>query len=384
MISGAEFRAIWRLPCLSVRLAKHRLLFLLQPQRQAPTVVWDMVLAEDEYCRSSWLHAVRHALSWLSTMSEHVPAQDWAQADILVWIPQASPAMIRRAVSRHLTEEQTIFHAIRMHRSIHALCVEAGVGFDTPRASDAPLPGTHQCQECDRAFAAIQGLNAHRWTKHGHISQEHRFVYSGTCECCSRCFWTSQRLQQHLKHSRRNPHGCFWWVLKHLDPLDAPVEVRIPNLYRGQYRLPWVYAPGPAQTIFVTAWERRHQEHWHIWQTYLSSAGFPDELDSTICSAVWLTMTKTVVTWGTAPEENLPFLWSAAIDAYEASGQVEYHHAIWSFALWGRQCVYDLLERFLDPELQLIIERQYLDLYNELPVWGLVGSLGTSSTCHPA
>ena len=120
----------------------------------------------------------------------------------------------------------------------------------------------------------------------------------------------------------------FWWILKHLDPLDAPVEVRIPDLYRGQYRLPWVYAPGPAQTTFVTAWERRHQEHWHIWQTYLSSAGFPDELDSTICSAVWLTMTKTVVTWGKAPEENLQFLWSAAIDAYEASGQVEYHHAI--------------------------------------------------------
>ena len=37
--------------------------------------------------------------------------------------------------------------------------------------------------------------------------------------------------------------------------------------------------------------------------------------------------------------------------------------------------MYDLLERILDPDLQLQIEQQYLDLYNELPVGSLLDRL---------
>ena len=42
-----ELRAHWKLPDLAVRLAKHRLLFLLQIRRHGPSIVWDFVTAAD-------------------------------------------------------------------------------------------------------------------------------------------------------------------------------------------------------------------------------------------------------------------------------------------------------------------------------------------------
>jgi hypothetical protein len=75
-VTDAAFRAHWKIPHLSVRLAKHRLLFLFQLHKQAPLQVWDMITAEDEFCHTSWLQAVRHALKWLATMQKEVPSSD--------------------------------------------------------------------------------------------------------------------------------------------------------------------------------------------------------------------------------------------------------------------------------------------------------------------
>jgi hypothetical protein len=39
--------------------------------------------------------------------------------------------LIRNAVARHLTQEQTAHHVVSMHRSIQQTCIDAGVDFDT-------------------------------------------------------------------------------------------------------------------------------------------------------------------------------------------------------------------------------------------------------------
>jgi len=143
-ITDAEFRARWRIPPLAVRLAKHRHLFLLQLHRCGPQVVWDFVTAEATYCRSTWFDAARQALTWLSTMIPDFPTLEWTSEEILRWVHEASPQtpnQIRRAVSRFLTQEQTIHHVARMHRDIKMLCQEHGVQFDEPLDTDTGAVG---------------------------------------------------------------------------------------------------------------------------------------------------------------------------------------------------------------------------------------------------
>ena len=113
-VNDAAFRAHWKIPSLAVRLAKHRLLFLFQLHKQAPLIVWDMLTAEDETCRTSWLQAVRHALKWLGTLHTDVPPYDCSAPDLLAWVHRtASTQMraIRHAVRRHLLQD----HMARTH-----------------------------------------------------------------------------------------------------------------------------------------------------------------------------------------------------------------------------------------------------------------------------
>ena len=192
-VTDAEFRATWRIPDLSIRLAKHRLLFMLQLHRHAPSEVWHMITAEDEHCKTSWLQAVRHAFKWLHTMHQDVPTHECTAADLLTWVQMAThqkARLIRNAVARHLTQEQTAHHVVSMHRSIQQTCIDAGVDFDTVFAP-SPVGGIFAGDNCPCTFSSIQGLNAHRWKKHGVFSSERKFVFSGVCECCRKCFWTA-------------------------------------------------------------------------------------------------------------------------------------------------------------------------------------------------
>eukprot|EP00435_Cladocopium_sp_Y103_P062446 s894_g24.t1 len=383
--SDAEFRALWRIPGLSVRLAKHRLLFLLQLYRSAPRATWDFILAEDEFCSSSWLHAVRHALRWLATMMPHLPAHDWTREALLAWLAQVPSTMaqqIRRAVARHLTQEQTIHHVAKMHRDIKTLCQTHGVVFDVPGLDAAGSRATEvfSCASCSSSFSTVQGLNAHRWRRHGEISLERRYVYSGVCEACRRCFWTAQRLQQHLRYSRRKPDGCFWWLQKHLDPLSDPVPVSVPPHLHGHHRLPWIATAGPVQPHISTLWERRHLHALQRWQVEWDRHEFPDVLDESLCDSVHDRLTRAVFAWCTASDDDLQLRWC---DIMEYTSQVEHLQAMWAFALWGRMYLYEVLDLLEDVDLKLRVEHHYITLASDLPICALVDRLDSLQRALP-
>ena len=376
-VTDAEFRARWRLPPLAVRLSKHRLLFLLQLQRHGPQVVWESITAEDEICRTSWLDAARQALQWLGTMIADLKDREWTCEAILTWTSQADatmPNQIRRAVARFLTQEETIHHVARMHRDIRELCQQHGVVFDQTPTLQEPLPDLFPCSMCSRAFSTIQGLNAHQWKQHAHISEERRFVYSGVCECCRKCFWTAQRLQQHLRYSKRKANGCFWWVQRHLDPLLQPERVDIPEPLQGQHRLPCTAAAGPCQLDVTTKWSRDHARAWKLWQHEWHQQGFPEDLSDELCNEVLEAISATTRQWCADDTQDLSWRWCETVEIYNTD-PVRHAQAIWAFALWGRTRLYDLLDEIEEVDQKISIETQYLDLLYELPVAKLVDRL---------
>lgn len=374
-ITDAEFRARWRIPPLAVRLAKHRLLLLLYYNFiDVGQVVWDFVTAEATYCRSTWFDAVRQALTWLSTMIPDFPTLEWASEEILRWVHEASPQtpnQIRRAVSRFLTQEQTIHHVARMHRDIKMLCQEHGVQFDEPldTSTQEQLVDFFPCPTCSKVFSTIQGLTAHRWKQHGHILDERRFVYNGVCEGCRKCFWTAQRLQQHLRYSKRKPAGCYWWVSQHLDPLVEPERVEMPAIHRGQHRLPRVEVYGPQPQIITTRWSRQHSREWTIWQTEWHQEGFPEDLSEELCDRVLTDISSATLAWSSEPTYDLTWTWCEIVEEY-ASDAERYPQA-----LWGRTLMYDVIEQIEEIDHKLHIEEPYLELLYELPIAGLLDRL---------
>ena len=96
---------------------------------------------------------------------------------------------------------------------------------------DVPLTASSLdflCRVCGCGFSSVQGLQAHQWRKHQMISEERRYVFDTRCRAWNRCFWTVQRLQQHLRWSRRRPGGCSAILQKYFQPLGNPVACGIP------------------------------------------------------------------------------------------------------------------------------------------------------------
>jgi hypothetical protein len=192
-----EFLAIWELPCLSVCLAKHRLLLALKMYQHAPFKLWDCISLEDDLCDDSWLQALRHALRWFARLCPHdVPAEtDWSSVEIFKWLSVATPACARVAVQKHILQECMIQEVSDGYRDLQQVCTQHGTCIDCAPVTDSQQLQRFQCSTCPASFTTPQGLSAHLWRMHQEISLERQYVFSSTCAACGKCFWTAQRLQ---------------------------------------------------------------------------------------------------------------------------------------------------------------------------------------------
>ena len=151
----------------------------------------------------------------------------------------------------------------------------------------------------------------------------------------------------------------------------------MPELHRGQFRLPWQPAPGPAPHPPIPVWQRRHEENWRIWSQQWSAAGFPEDLPPDLCFQFHQHLNQVTQRWvdSDAPAADLPRVWGDVIDAYDGDGPEQHSLAIWAFGLWGRYQMYDFIEAIEDPDIQQAIETQYLQLLDDLPVSQLLDRL---------
>ena len=215
-LTDHEFLDLWQLPCLSVRLAKHRILLTL---------------------KDSWLQALRHALHWFAHMCPHdAPVEScWTARDISHWLSNKTSASINR-----------ICEVAAGYRDIYQLCKTHGV--------------------CSASLDTPQGLTAHCWQVYLQLSLERQYVFSSTCAGCGKCFWSAQRLQQHLRYSRKHEDGCLSILHRHPDPQQTSLPIHLLDIQRNPHRLPWVYAEGPSSLPATTCWVRRHQRDWDQWR----------------------------------------------------------------------------------------------------------------------
>eukprot|EP00435_Cladocopium_sp_Y103_P023215 s1491_g5.t1 len=371
-ISDAEFLAKWKLPPLSARLAKHRLLYAFQIVCSAPQDVITCISAEDADGKSPWCAAVRHAIEWLLMHMPEVecPSGVATSETLMQWLhsmKSRGPALVRRCARRAVVQDR-VFAVCQAHEVQFADPVP--VALTTARASFV-------CHVCSRGFSSVQGLQAHRWRAHGLFSEERKYIYDATCRACNRCFWTTQRLQQHLRWSRRKADGCFHVLQRDFMPLDAPVQCPCPDDLKHLFRLPACQVQGPlidAQPALVERMRCAKRDelcsHW-------VSLGLPLEMPADVAACVSAQCDRLAREWisgdfaGDIDADVIIEKWLQVLETSDADADPN-SVVTWAFLQWGRDCLPALVETTMDATLRLNLELAFEEICTCFPLWDLL------------
>ena len=208
--------------------------------------------------------------------------------------------------------------------------------------------------------------------KHGQISQERRFVYSNTCLGCNRCFWTAQRLQQHLKATRAQVNGCYHWIAQHHEPLDGPMNVQADrDLLRFQ-RLPTCVVSGPQHENILPLWQQRQEKRLVDLREQWRQHGFPLSLDPAICQVVKGVLTQT--TGHMVCQDPATYWLDGSVDSHVSGCCSDFRDesVMWAFFEWGRSDMYPILDGLDDPDVIEQVELAFLEIAGAHPMWQLL------------
>eukprot|EP00438_Fugacium_kawagutii_P012136 Skav222185 [mRNA] locus=scaffold3784:94010:96064:+ [translate_table: standard] len=172
----------------------------------------------------------------------------WSPSQMFGWLASQAhfgPQKVRRAVRRYVEQQFVAWQVKTLHGDIRKTLLDHSTVFDEPPCDVPPPPGVSQCHRCGASFASARQLANHMWTKHQQPSAERQFMPSDVCLHCGTCFWTSQRLQQHLRYSRRTRDGCYSRITWTYQPLQYG-SVRLPPALQGHLRIPAAPTAGPA------------------------------------------------------------------------------------------------------------------------------------------
>ena len=243
-LTNVDLLAAWHLPDLKTRLNKSRLLYGFQLLEHGPQALLDQISATDSLGVHEWTHAVREAVKWIAALDEDLrvdnPLSMTIEA-IFEWFSKHrhhGPNRVRRGFLRHKHLEHQMYATRMLHTELLTIAKQGGVAFDQEVQMEDSASRPFECGDCDATFSSLQHVAAHRWKKHGWVSDERMFCFDAVCRSCQKCLWTTQRLQQHLKASRHSPDGCYcrltWWCR----PLRQIAHVEKPERLHAFHRLP--------------------------------------------------------------------------------------------------------------------------------------------------
>ena len=232
-MSDVQLLLHWRLPSVALRLAKHRLLFAFHLFVDAPHLVIDVVTAVADAPRS-WLHALRQALVWVQSVDASFLKEDpltMTTAAIVQWVHANrvdGPRRVRRIFKHVLHQGVVVEAALHGHQVLRHQLEIGGAAFEEVEYSSEMTVLPHECAWCAKTFATQRQWQNHLWSAHGEPSDERRYMTTTVCPSCWTCCWTVNRLQIHLRHSRRHSGGCYerlTWTHDPLEQIEPIVEM---------------------------------------------------------------------------------------------------------------------------------------------------------------
>eukprot|EP00438_Fugacium_kawagutii_P028787 Skav211402 [mRNA] locus=scaffold1528:200522:205297:- [translate_table: standard] len=281
--------AMWKLPPMSVRLARSRMLYAFQLWEHGPPLLWDYLRTLDTLKVPTWLTALRHALSWAHDVEPsyfpEASAVDTA-ATLFQWIGEHchdGPRRTHRMVSQYLAQQHALALVRGWHKRLYDIAEDLGVTFHSrPTAPALVVDRPHLCDRCGTSFPSLQKLRVHQWMTHQMISDERSLIDSNTCRACGFCYWTPVRLQQHLHHSRRHPDGCFAQLTWNCQPSRVPADFVLPPHLQGHHRVPRVPRDLPRPASWFTSRAQAEDHLQRLWEEW----NLPTHLDLTTVHAV--------------------------------------------------------------------------------------------------
>lgn len=258
-----------------------------------------------------------HCFSWLRTHASH------------------GPAKIRRMIRRYVEQQHIAWSVKSLHLQLKGILQTGGASFDTS-TSDGPVPSNPtQCVRCGAGFATERKLAAHMWTACKIPSAERQFTPATFCLHCNVCFWTSQRLQQHLHYSRRSPEGCYAHITWQYQPLQH-ASVPMPAALRGHLRVPAQPAFGPVldpsrvpQTVESALYRIQG-----IWDSMEFPGAKERECFSRVACAINDTLRAMSVDSAPVAADLVDQILQVVTDTVE--GQWTEDHGAWALTIWFR------------------------------------------------
>eukprot|EP00438_Fugacium_kawagutii_P006334 Skav217722 [mRNA] locus=scaffold308:54725:63844:- [translate_table: standard] len=225
-----------------------------------------------------------------------------------------------------------------------------------------------------RAFATAQGLAVHKRHKHQIFSLEHDLVQGHTCPSCFRCFWSTQRLQQHLSYiSRKTGQNRCYQALRQQGYQAEYSATGIEQAWKGASRLEAIQLPGPLIPPEVHRQHRRADLQRHLDDVEAQLQPLPDGMDAPDPTDLHHSLAQATLAWfqlfvhrgGTTGEvPDLEELWLGVLTDLPAElhqwGEME-------FLAWSRHGLQGLSDDLIDGEAEQVIDQAVASLLADLP-----------------
>ena len=374
-MTDRDFQSCWKLAPLALRLAQTRINYGFALCKHGPAVLVDFVSAVDRVKRHDWFDGIRIALRWIKQMDEHAcPLDDALSVDSIVqWLTEnchRGPLLVKRLSQRYLLQEHMMWDIRRLHCSLVDTMTQHGVRFHVDAADVLAMHeggGDHVCYQCSSRFETRKQFASHLWLAHSHVSDERAFVYDSVCRACQKCFWTTTRLQQHLKLSRCNPDGCYAQLTRWCAPTSTLHRVERPEGLKHIQRLPACLVQGPQpERLFLTQGEA--DDRWtNEWKTFNLPEALPDAILQQTEHAIVSFIQANHERWDDLPVGDL----LACFESDEIS-PMQTQQSLWALCVWCRNVFHGYSHPVCQLEHFHAIHHQLWTLIHEIDIGQLL------------